>query len=321
MKIVLLITLALLLSLLFTLDFATLGNAFGNINLFFLILSLFLVILEISLKSIRLRVLISSITKIPFPTAFLATLVGFPFATVTPGRVGDLIKVYTLSRKTSLPLQKSFAVGIFEKILDLISLFLLVTSGIAILALQGIIAIQLLYLLLAIAFISFLVIAAFPKKLINVFLKYAFVKLIPLKYRDHTETAFDNFYSALSDIWKHKKNLGQVLALAVFLWANRMLLVLLFALALGIEVQWKYFFFIIPITFAAEILPVSVMGLGTREYTFILLFSLVGINKEAAVAISLLVFMFGILPPAVIGYFVALKEYGGMGNIKKVMNP
>lgn len=319
MKFVLVITFALLASLVFTLDFSALGRIFANVNVFLLALSLIPVGLEISLKSARLHQLAATVGRVRIADAFIVTLVGFPFATVTPARSGDLIKVYSLSQKASLPLSKGFALGVFEKILDLVSLFLLVSLAIGALALQGVVASPLLSVFLLMGGVGALIAVSMNKKLINAFLRYAWRKFLPLKYQGNAETAFENFYAALEAILAHKKKLGVVLALALFLWANRVLHVLLFALALGVDVQLQYFFFVIPLTFVAEILPISVMGLGVREYTFILLFSLLGINAETAVAISLMVFTIGILPPAIIGYFVALKEYGGAASIKNVL--
>ena len=120
---------------------------------------------------------------------------------------------------------------------------------------------------------------------------------------------------------KFKKNLSMILRInpsgvspfiiSLALWAVRLVHVFILALSLGLPLKVLYFFALMPLAFIAELLPISVMGLGVREYSFILLFKFADLPPESAVALSLLVFAFGFLPPAIIGYLLALKEYRG----------
>jgi len=317
MKIVLLITLILLASLILSLDFSLLAATLQNINISFLFLALIPLLLEIVLKPLRLQILTNTLAKISYKESVLVTLIGFPFAAITPGRLGDFVKVITLSQKASLSFGKAFALGVFEKVLELFSLVLLVTIGISFLIAREAIITPLLPLVLFIALGSIALVLLLHKKTSQAILKYTYFKFLPPKYQESQKISFEDFYSALSLILRNRSQLLLAIGLAFVLWANRITQVLLVIFALGMKINLSYFFFVIPITFIAEIVPITIMGLGVREYTYILLFSLVGITKEAAVLVSLLVFTFGILSPALIGYVVVLKEYGGLRSITR----
>ncbi len=60
------------------------------------------------------------------------------------------------------------------------------------------------------------------------------------------------------------------------------------ALAIGHPVELKYFFIFIPIISIVTMLPISLYGLGLREYSFILLFGQVGVSREPALLIAIL---------------------------------
>lgn len=317
MKIILLVTVILLASLVLSLDFSLLAGVLQNIKISFLALALLSLAVEISLKPLRLQILTNTLVKTSYKTAVVVTLVGFPFAAITPGRLGDFVKIITLSQKTSLPLAKSFAVGIFEKLLELFSLTLLVFLSVAFLLAKQTALTPLLPLLAFIGLGSIAVPFLLHKHTMQTILKYTYFKFLPSKYQESQKASFEDFYSALSAIFHNVPRLLSAIMLAFLLWVNRIVQVMLLALALSIEIHLSYFLFIIPITFIAEIIPLTIMGLGVREYTYIFLLSLAGITKETSVAISLLVFLFGILSLSLIGYGVVLKEYGGLRSIKE----
>jgi uncharacterized protein (TIRG00374 family) len=71
--------------------------------------------------------------------------------------------------------------------------------------------------------------------------------------------------------------------------------------ALGINVPVPFYMISVPLTSAVLILPISFAGLGVREWTYMGLFSQVGVTKEAAVTLSLLVYALGTMAPGIVG--------------------
>jgi uncharacterized protein (TIRG00374 family) len=64
------------------------------------------------------------------------------------------------------------------------------------------------------------------------------------------------------------------------------------ARSVGVKISFVYFLIFLPIIGAITMLPISIGGLGLRENAAAYLFPLVGVNKDLAVAMSLLNFSF-----------------------------
>jgi glycosyltransferase 2 family protein len=79
-------------------------------------------------------------------------------------------------------------------------------------------------------------------------------------------------------------------------------------LALALQINIAYYLVFVPLTSLVLILPISVGGLGAREQTYITLFGQVGVPKEAALALSLLVYAVGNLVTGLIGGILYLRR-------------
>jgi uncharacterized protein (TIRG00374 family) len=77
------------------------------------------------------------------------------------------------------------------------------------------------------------------------------------------------------------------------------------ALSLGLELNIIYYLIFIPIIGAITMLPISIGGLGLRDYTTISFFAKVGVSKDLAFAMSLMNFSF-ILAWGIVGGIIYL---------------
>jgi hypothetical protein len=57
----------------------------------------------------------------------------------------------------------------------------------------------------------------------------------------------------------------------------------------------------VPIASIVLLVPISFAGLGVREGTYVFLFSLVGVSREMALSISLLIYAVGTVAPGIVG--------------------
>jgi hypothetical protein len=76
--------------------------------------------------------------------------------------------------------------------------------------------------------------------------------------------------------------------------------------ALGAQVTLAQFAITVPITSLFLILPISVGGLGVREWSFKLLYQPIGVTEPMAVVMSLLVYLIGNVIPGIIGGIIYL---------------
>jgi hypothetical protein len=79
-------------------------------------------------------------------------------------------------------------------------------------------------------------------------------------------------------------------------------------LALGADVSLAYCFLVIPIILFITLLPVSINGLGIREWAYIYFFGRLGLSMAEAVAASLLFFTLLILVSLIGGVIFALRR-------------
>jgi uncharacterized protein (TIRG00374 family) len=90
----------------------------------------------------------------------------------------------------------------------------------------------------------------------------------------------------------HKSVVVKNLLLSVAIQSIGPLTAYMIAVSFHLEANILYFFLFVPIISAVTILPVSIGGLGVRDYMTVLLFARIGISKHFAFAFSLLGFFF-----------------------------
>lgn len=101
----------------------------GNVNFAWVAAALLLVLLGYLLRAVRWTYLIRSLGQpAPAVASTVAFLSGFALA-VTPGKVGELVKVYYQNRDADTPYETSVAVALAERALDVISLCLVFAAG------------------------------------------------------------------------------------------------------------------------------------------------------------------------------------------------
>ncbi|MFH1279698.1 MAG: lysylphosphatidylglycerol synthase transmembrane domain-containing protein [Candidatus Eisenbacteria bacterium] len=80
------------------------------------------------------------------------------------------------------------------------------------------------------------------------------------------------------------------------------------ARAIGIDAPALYFFLFIPIVAVFIALPISINGIGVREGFGVLLFRKIGISTEAAISISFLAYVIGVLVSLAGGAIFVLRS-------------
>jgi uncharacterized protein (TIRG00374 family) len=83
-------------------------------------------------RTIRWQYLLAPIGPTHFNAAFRMTVIGFAASTVLPARVGEVLRPYLLARREGLSATATFATIILERLLDLITVVLMLASFITI---------------------------------------------------------------------------------------------------------------------------------------------------------------------------------------------
>ncbi len=78
------------------------------------------------------------------------------------------------------------------------------------------------------------------------------------------------------------------LVIAVLFHAVQVATQIAIAWALGLQVPWSFFFIFVPVVNIAGMLPITFSGIGIREAGYVYFLSLIGVDRETAIALGLL---------------------------------
>ena len=118
-----------------------------------------------------------------------------------------------------------------------------------------------------------------------------FLVLVPKKFKDRLY----NFYNEICFFKNNPSIFFISIFFSIFIQALISLSFFLSSLGVGVNVKPIYFFIIVPIVMFISLIPITILGIGTRDLSIIYFFSLVGMNKAVALSLSLYHFTFGIL--------------------------
>ena len=322
-------------------DISEITSNLLNSDPVYIILALFITPLTMHLRAIRLHeILLIHNERIPLVILNKLCYVGFLFGVITPSRAGDFIRAYYLTKENKVPYAHSTASIFIDRILDLITLLLLVNLALIHFPyfLENDIFRNFIWLspaitLILILFLYMLTREWFLDRTIN-FLETLFRRLIKkdrymkdrhTKNRDVGEMALDReegrialdreegkisreFHITLQNLKNSKKRFLPIIFINTVLWFFILLQTQLILMALGENVDIIFTFLAIPFTILAALIPVTLSGLGTRDAAMVALFSLVGVTASKSISLAIIFLFMGQLLPALIGGYFYLKR-------------
>ncbi|MCD4666958.1 flippase-like domain-containing protein [archaeon] len=284
------VTLILIIIILLIIDINKLIDNLKNSNIIYLFLALLLTIPFVLLKSFKWFLLIRGfVGKFNFTRVLKSFLVGMCFGLITPGRIGEIARVYYFKKNKA---KIGFLVGI-DKLLDL---FVVV-----IYSLIGIILLFNIKLLITVVILAFLIIFLIynPNIIIRIF-KFLFKILKSKKMID-----------LFSSVKLPKKN--KIISLTLFITFLTYIIPLiqfyLILIGLKVNISFSDVIFVQPLIMLTNILPLTISGLGVREGLSAILLSFFNIPKEVAINASFLLFIVTTFVIGIIGlYFILNKK-------------
>jgi glycosyltransferase 2 family protein len=286
--------------ILFQIDFKILFVELKSLNLFYLVLALGIMSLEMVVKAWRWRVILLSLNINISKTKSLSLFwIGAFVGIITPGRLGELIKISFLKNKGSNVFH-SFLSIIIDRISDLavliffgviISVFFIRDLGVYIILIG-------LFFILIIILLFFIV---DKKNFLHSIFEKIITKISPVDLKDFETFTFSSYWQEIKKI--QNRDIINFFVYTIFNWVLYFLSKYFISLSLGIDLSFINIVIISISVALISILPISIAGLGTRDATIIYLFSLFSLDKEAALLFSLLILSldlfivsFGLIP-------------------------
>jgi len=268
---------------------------------YFLILPITIITILI-LQALKWQcILIKQGFNIGFKEVFKITWISFFYATITPGRIGNLIKMSYLKDKTENSIVECSTSVLVDKFLDAVVLFSFALIG-AYLLIEKVSS---LFILIAGIFIILIVSISFfhDKARTKSFIKLAFGFVVTEKMKNKFGEPFEVFFESMPA----KRCLILPLILTVLTWLIIYSQSFIIARSLHIQISFLTFIFLVPLGTVAGLIPISISGLGTREAVLVSIFLLYGIAPEKIVSMSLVGLILGAYIPAFAGWVFSFQ--------------
>lgn len=260
-----------------------------SINPILCLLVLVLNVPQFFIKSLRWNQLLKR-QKILYPAfdTFQIYISSIFIGFITPGRLGEFIKVVYVKSDKGISLSKGMSSVLIDRLCDLYLLIFLGLLGIWQFDILGELSYTSLFLL--IIFISFPLLILNKQlmgKVISLIYKSVIRKEVQL--RNNIEENFEDFYNGINQLINFKLTFSALLTCLSY--SVFFIQCYLIAIAMGISINFISITLFMAISNVISFIPISISGLGTREVTLIYLFSLIDLNPELAVSYAFLVFI------------------------------
>ena len=215
------------------------------------------------------------LVKITFVSSF--------FSMFLPGGSNDMMRVIGQSRNSN-DLAFSFSSVLLDRVLGVMALAATSLLGLALTKTQLDPTIP----IWACSMIAIVIISYFAS--LNQTLRTLLERILGVKWLRKSKDKFIKLMNSLHAMQSRKDVMLWAVLLSFGLQFLRVIVIYFAALSLGIDLPFSIFVAFGPLIYFVQFLPISVGGFGTREATFIYLFGTVGVDRETAFTLSLLLY-------------------------------
>ncbi|HEY5037542.1 MAG TPA: lysylphosphatidylglycerol synthase transmembrane domain-containing protein [bacterium] len=234
---------------------------------------------------------------------FLIYMASLYWGNITPGRAGDFMKVLYLKEDLKLPMGTGITSVLVDRVFDLYLLLILGCLGILIYPMPADPhLIQLVWIFFGL--LVFVTILAFNRRIGEFLIKAVFQKVLGSQMKEKANQTFEDFHKGMEAFYSPALFIPILLSLAsylIFFWGCSLL-----ARAIGLDISIFYLAFVISVVNIVSLL--TFLGMGTREGALIILFGLISLTREQAMAYSLLLFFTGTLLFTLLCFFCFLLK-------------
>lgn len=269
-------------------NFPQLIALFRQMDYSYYLLGLCFLIPGLLVRILRLKILLNAATiNIPFKSMGAILLKGIFLGVVTPGRLGELWQAKYLTDVSGAPIGKGLYAVLMDRIIDIIVVITIAMIASLSLSLfeptKTVTIIISMLLIFVIVTGYFLLKRRYARGLIGTITEV----FIPQFLKEKVKFFGNEFFKSLREL--NRKTFIKALGCGFLYYLVAVFIYYFMALSLKIPIPFWFLFLIVSIIWLILMVPVTVLGLGTREASYILLFSLLGVSSSQAVAFSLLI--------------------------------
>ena len=258
-------------------DIRNVKNSILSISPPFFIGSILLIISSYMLRFVKWHYYLKYLNiNVPKKDSLVIFFIGLSMS-ITPGKLGELIKTYFLKKRYNIEFTRSAPIVLAERLTDLVAMIILIGTGVFLFSLGEVYFFIGLFLLLAV----FLVLQK-RSLCINV-ISYLCQNKFLKKYRDPMVTLYENTYSLIK-----LKPLFISTFISLVAWFLECVSIYIICLALNVNLSLLHNVFIYSFTTTIGALSMLPGGLGIVEGSMVGLFTLFGLDKDGAISATII---------------------------------
>ena len=284
--------------ILFKIDLTSAVDIMKNINLPLLIAISLITIPQIFMKSLRWRYLLNlQGIKYTVSQSFVTYSKGIYFGMITPGRVGELIKVVYLRNEKSTEIGEGFSNVLLDRFIDIYALAAISAFSCMRFAITQ--PFVWLFIGFIVLFIPFMVFAFKVEKIRRV-LRNIFDRIFPQGGNNVLREQIESFYYGFKKI--PVKSIVLTFGFTLLIYSVFFVQCYFLSKLVAINLSFANIVFASAIASLVAAMPISALGLGTRDATLIYFFGRVGVSAPEAIVYSFLMLFAFYLIGAVVGF-------------------
>lgn len=276
-------------------------NSLYKMNPIPLIFAAVLIPVNLGLRFLRWDKITKILVKIPTLDVLKIYMIGFFFSAITPSKIGDVVR-FRYIKKYGASTGESLSLTIMDRMFDIFIIFIVTIVGILLIPeINTVLPVWQSLSLIAglLVIVSYLML----KKNLSLRILNFFVKKtkITKKIEKKPDDLVHDIYKPVNFIKKKPKTLFIAVLSSLFIWMTLAYQSTLIFASLGLDVNYFYVFVFTCIAAIVGLIPITISGIGTRDATFIILFSIMGITANDVIVMSLFTLFLTQIIPAIIG--------------------
>jgi hypothetical protein len=259
-------------------------------------------------RSVRWRFFLAPLQRTDIKSLFSALIIGYMANVVTPAHLGEFLRSYVLSRKKRLPMESVFATIVVERIVDVVSLVLLLLFALWVYPFPTWV-VNSGYIMLAI--VLGLCLVLFLSKRFDARISSMLCRWLPGVIGEKIACSLDRFLSGIIPL-RRKRDYIPVFILTGAIWAcyglSYYFALYIFDLNAQFDLPWFAALVILVITTISIVVPSSPGYVGTYHFlcqTSLLLF---GVPAEVSLSYATIAHGINVLPVMALGFVFSAYE-------------
>lgn len=281
-----------LLVVLFTrVDLVAILNSLQKANLHLVGLAVVLILPMIAVKAFRWQGLLAA-QEIRYPpmASFLSYLGSMFIGFITPGRLGEFVRAWHVSRDCRVSTGRALASVLIDRLFDFSALLATGIVGLmAVGSIQSNLSIWIIFTLSVLLLTILLALLTRRRGSLNWIPRRGWNLGVIDQTMLTSSEWFSQLYSGLKESMLNRLAVSAVLTAAAYglLFVQSYLL----AMAVGVQASFLTVTYAMALGSLVTLLPVSISGVGTREAAITIYLGVYGVSAETALSFSLLVFI------------------------------